>query len=62
MLEKDSAYFLKNLSHFSDLLHGYVVFIITSFLVGVESKDQCLLNSTVLSRNSGVVMSIRLFF
>ena len=60
VLEKDSA-FKKKLSHFTDLLHGYVVFIITSFLVGVESEDQCLLNSKVLSRFSGVVMGIRLF-
>ena len=36
---------------------GYVVFIITSFLAGVESEDQCLLNSKVLSRFSGVIMS-----
>ena len=28
---------------------GYVVFIITSFLAGVEFGDQCLLNSEVLS-------------
>ena len=26
---------------------GYVVFIITSFLAGVESGDQCLLSSVV---------------
>ena len=32
---------------------GYVVFIITSFLVGVESGDQRLLNSEVLSCFSG---------
>ena len=32
-----------------------------SFL-GVESTDQCLLNSKVLSCFSGVVMSIRSFF
>ena len=36
------------LSHFTDFT-GYVVFIITSFLAGVESGDQCLLNSKVLS-------------
>ena len=37
-------------------------FIITSFLAGVESTDQCLLNSKVLSCFSGVIMSIRSFF
>ena len=36
------------LSHFTDFT-GYVLFIITSFLAGVESTDQCLLNSKVLS-------------
>ena len=41
---------------------GYVVFIITSFLAGVESGDQCLHNSKVLSCFSGVIMSIRSFF
>ena len=41
---------------------GYVAFIITSFLAGVESGDQCLLNSKVLSCFSGVIMSIRSFF
>ena len=41
---------------------GYVLFIITSFLAGVESADQCLLNSKVLSCFSGVIMSIRSFF
>ena len=41
---------------------GYVVFIITSFLAGVESADQCLLNSEVLSCFSGVIMSVRSFF
>ena len=30
--------------HFTDFT-GYVIFIITSFLAGVESADQCLLNS-----------------
>ena len=35
-------------SHFTDFT-GNVLFIITSFLVGVESADQCLLNSKVLS-------------
>ena len=40
---------------------GYVVFIITSFLASVDSADQCLLNSKVLSCFSGV-MSIRSFF
>ena len=44
------------------LFTGYVVFIITSFLAGVESGDQCLLNSKVLSCFSGVIMSIRSFF
>ena len=37
----------------------YVVFIITSFLAGVESGNQCLLNSEVLSCFSGVILSIR---
>ena len=37
---------------------GYVLFIITSFLAGVESANQCLLNSNVLSCFSGVIMSI----
>ena len=41
---------------------GYVLFMITSFLAGVESADQCLLNSEVLSCFSGVIMSIRSFF
>ena len=41
---------------------GYVVFIITSFLAGVESADQCLFSSKVLSCFSGVIMSIRSFF
>ena len=41
---------------------GYVVFITTSFLAGVESGDQCLLSSEVLSCFSGVTMSIRSFF
>ena len=41
---------------------GYVLFIITSFLAGVESADQCLLNSKVLSCFSRVLMSIRSFF
>ena len=36
--------------------------IITSFLAGVESVDQCLLNSEVLSCFSGVIMSIRSSF
>ena len=39
-----------------------MVFIITSFLAGVESADQCLHNSKVLSCFSGVIMSIRSFF
>ena len=39
------------------------MFIITSFIAGVESGDQCLLNySEVLSCFSGVIMSIRSFF
>ena len=50
-----------DLGHFTDFT-GYVVFIITSFLAGVESADQCLLNSKVLSCFSGVIMSIRSFF
>ena len=41
---------------------GYVVFIITLFLAGAESENQCLLNSEVLSYFSGVIMSIRSFF
>ena len=41
---------------------GYVVFIITSFLAGVESGGQYLLNSKVLSCFSGVIMSIRSYF
>ena len=41
---------------------GYVIFIITSCLASVESGDQCLLNSEVLSCFSGVIMSIRWFF
>ena len=49
------------MSHFTDFT-GYVVFIITSFLAGVESADQCLLNSKVLSCFTGVIMSIRSFF
>ena len=44
------------------LFTGYVIFIITSFLAGVESGDQCLLNSKVLSCFSGVIISIRSFF
>ena len=40
---------------------GYVVFIITSFLAGVESADQCWLSSKVLSCFSGVIMSVRSF-
>ena len=47
---------------FSHKRAGYVVFIITSFLAGVESGDQCLLNSKVLSCFSGVIVSIRSFF
>ena len=52
---------LQILSHFTDFT-GYVLFIITSFLAGVESTDQCLLNSKVLSCFYGVIMSIRSFF
>ena len=37
-------------------------FHFTSFLASVESTDQCLLNSKVLSCFSGVIMSIRSFF
>ena len=48
------------MSHFTDFT-GYVLFIITSFLASVESTDQCLLNSKVLSYFSGVIMSIRSF-
>ena len=49
------------MSHFTDFT-GYVLFIITSFLANVESADQCLLNSKVLTCFSGVIMSIRSFF
>ena len=49
------------MSHFTDFT-GYVLFIITSFLAGVESADKCLLNSKVLSCFSGVIVSIRSFF
>ena len=49
------------MSHFTDFT-VYVLFIITSFLAGVESADQCLLNSKVLSCFSGVIVSIRSFF
>ena len=49
------------MSHFTDFT-GYVLFIITSFLAGVESADQCLLNSKVLSCFSGVTVSITSFF
>ena len=42
--------------------YWYALFIITSFLASVESADQCLLNSKVLSCFSGVILSIRLFF
>ena len=52
---------MKRNLEFTDLT-GYVVFIITSFLAGVESADQCLLNFKVLSCLSGVIMSIRSFF
>ena len=38
------------------------LFIITSFLAGVKSGDQCLLNSKVLSCLSGIIMSISSFF
>ena len=37
-------------------------FIVASFVAGVESADQCLLNSKVLSCFSGVMMSIGSFF
>ena len=40
------------MSHFTDFT-GYVVFIMTSFLPGVESAYQCLLNSKVSSCFSG---------
>ena len=40
----------------------YVAFIITSFLVSVESGDQCLFNSEILSCSSGVILSIRSYF
>ena len=57
----NSIHLLQILSHFTDFT-GYVIFIITSFLAGVESADQCLLNSKILSCFSGVIMSIRSFF
>ena len=41
---------------------GYVLFIITSFLADVESADQCLLNSKVLSCFSGVIMRYKIVF
>ena len=47
--------------HFTDFT-GYALFIITSFLASVESTDQCLLKSKVLSCFSVVIMSIRSFF
>ena len=37
---------------------GYVVFVITLFLAGIESGDQCLLNSKVLSCFSEVIVRI----
>ena len=40
----------------------HLVLIITSFLAGVQSANQCLLDSKVLSCFSGVIMSIRSFF
>ena len=46
----------------ADFVALYHLFIITSFLAGVESTDQCLLNSKVLSCFSGIIMSIRSFF
>ena len=49
------------MSHFTDLLDMSVSFF-TSFLAGVESGDQGLLNSDVLSCFSGVIMNIRSFF
>ena len=49
------------MSHFTNFT-GYVLFIFTSFLAGVESADQCLLNSKVSSCFSGVIMSIRSLF
>ena len=52
---------LQSLSHFTDFT-GCVLFIIASFLAGVESADRCLLNSKVLSCFSGVIVSIRSFF
>ena len=49
------------MSRFTDFT-GCVLLIITSLLAGVESTDQCLLNSKVLSCFSGVIISIRSFF
>ena len=49
------------MSHFTNVT-GYVVFIITSFLADVESADQCLPHSKVLSCFPGVIKSIRSFF
>ena len=40
----------------------FSVYLIFQFLSSVESADQCLLNSKVLSCFSGVIMSIRSFF
>ena len=44
------------------LIYWICRFIITSFLAGVESGDQCLLSLKVLSCFSGVIMSIKSFF
>ena len=51
---------LQILWHFTDFI-GFVVSIITSFSASVESADQCLLNSEILSYFSGVI-SIRWSF
>ena len=52
---------LQILLHFTNF-SGHVVFIITSYLASVESRDQCLLSSEVLSCFSGVIINIRSFF
>ena len=65
--ERFKLYVIREIVNYLLIIHllyftGYVLFIITSFLAGVESTDQCLLNSKVLSCFSGVIMSIISFF
>ena len=59
-----TAYICDNYYRFCRTLLIYWIscFHFTSFLAGVESGGQCLLNSKVLSCFSGVIMSIRSFF